>query len=48
MSGLFLRGRLLDADSDRASKDASSHGGLLIKEGHISLLDGKHRAQIWR
>ena len=36
MSGLFLRGRLLDANSERASKDASIPGGLLIKEGHIA------------
>ena len=36
MSGLFVRGRLLDADSDRASKDPSESGGLLIKEGRIA------------
>ena len=48
MSGLFLRGRLLDADSERASKDPSIPGGLLVKEGHISLLDARHRAKIRR
>ena len=48
MSGLFLCGRLLDADSERASKDPSIPGGLLIKEEHISLLDARHRGQVWR
>ena len=36
MNSLFIRGRLLDVDSERTSKDPNIRGGLLIRDGRLA------------